>query len=139
MMYIQKLSNHVALILPSNPPLKFNLGNEDPAEKKAKDQQIIEIALPEHAMYYCTREPMLNYADSELCGKWKVLEKLLQHWFKEGSKVLIFSYSVRLLKMLDYLMMQKSYTYANLDGSMDLDQRSPSSIRPTNIFRNRSC
>ena len=66
---------------------------------------------------------MLNYADAELCGKWKVLDKLLQHWFQEGSKVLIFSYSVRLLKMLDYLMMQKSYTYANLDGSMDLDER----------------
>ena len=53
----------------------------------------------------------------------KVLEKLLQHWFREGSKVLIFSYSVRLLNMLDYLMVRKSYSYAKLDGSMDLDER----------------
>jgi SNF2 family DNA or RNA helicase len=106
----------------------IDLGNEDSPEKKRKDQQIIEIAFPEQATYFCTREPMLNYADAELCGKWKVLEKLLSHWFKEGSKVLIFSYSVRLLKMLDYLMMQKSYTYASLDGSMDLDQRISISI-----------
>jgi DNA excision repair protein ERCC-6-like 2 len=30
--------------------------------------------------------------------------------------------------MLDYLMMCKSYLYAKLDGSMDLDERTPSSI-----------
>jgi DNA excision repair protein ERCC-6-like 2 len=82
---------------------------------------------------------MLNYADSELCGKWKVLpkiglidsqvlEKLLQHWFREGSKVLIFSYSVRLLTMLDYLMMQKSYSYTHLDGSMDPEERVSASL-----------
>jgi DNA excision repair protein ERCC-6-like 2 len=103
-------------------------------KKKAKDQDILDTALPEQSYFLRTREPMLNYADAELCGKWKVhpkvdlidsqvLEKLLQHWFREGSKVLIFSYSVRLLKMLDYLMMQKSYSYTNLDGSMDLEER----------------
>jgi SNF2 family DNA or RNA helicase len=59
----------------------------------------------------------------------QVLEKLLQHWFREGSKVLIFSYSVRLLNMLDYLMVRKSYSYAKLDGSMDLDDRTPSECR----------
>jgi len=53
----------------------------------------------------------------------QVLEKLLQHWFREGSKVLIFSYSVRLLKMLDYLMVQHSYSYATLHGAMSLEER----------------
>jgi len=48
-------------------------GNEDGPEKKAKDQEIIDIALPEKSQFLCTREPLLNYADSELCGKWKVL------------------------------------------------------------------
>jgi hypothetical protein len=48
------------------------LGNEDPLEKKAKDQDILDIALPEQSHFLCTREPMLNYADPELCGKWKV-------------------------------------------------------------------
>jgi SNF2 family DNA or RNA helicase len=120
MMYVQKLSNHIAMMIPRN---------EDPPEKKAKDQQIIDVALPEQSTYLCKREPMLNYADAELCGKWKVLEKLLHHWHREESKVLIFSYSVRLLKMLDCLMLRKSYTYANLDGSMDLDQRTHPSIQ----------
>ena len=48
-------------------------GNEDGPEKKAKDEEIIDIALPEKSQFLCTREPLLNYADSELCGKWKVL------------------------------------------------------------------
>ena len=48
------------------------IGNEDPPQKKAKDQFILETALPEQSRFLCTREPMLNYADSELCGKWKV-------------------------------------------------------------------
>src|SRR5271154_2921770 len=62
----------------------------------------------------------------------QVLQKLLRLWFREGSKVLIFSYSVRLLKMLDYLMMQKSYSYTSLTGSMDLDERTmPSSTSLT--------
>jgi DNA excision repair protein ERCC-6-like 2 len=47
----------------------------------------------------------------------------LAHWFREGSKVLIFSYSVRLLGMLDFLMVKKSYSYCSLTGSMDLDER----------------
>ena len=48
------------------------VGNEDPPQKKAKDQFILETALPEQSRFLCTREPMLNCADSELCGKWKV-------------------------------------------------------------------
>jgi hypothetical protein len=48
------------------------VGNEDPLEKKAKDQDILDIALPEQSHFLCTREPMFNYADPELCGKWKV-------------------------------------------------------------------
>jgi len=114
MVYIQKLSNHIALLIPRN---------EDGPEKKEKDQGVLDTALPELSHHLCTREPIANYADAELCGKWKVLEKLLQHWYREGSKVLIFSYSVRLLKMLDFLMVQKGYFYEILEGSMDTDER----------------
>src|SRR5579862_8663263 len=120
MMYVQKLSNHIGLIIPRMAVNCItNSGNEDPIEKKEKDRDIMDVALPESSNYLCTREPLLNYADAELCGKWKVLEKLLQHWYREGSKVLIFSYSVRLLKMLDILMVKKGYFYCTLEGSMD--------------------
>ena len=55
----------------------LTLGNEDPSEKKAKDQDILETALPQQSHFLRTREPMLNYADSELCGKWKVLHPVV--------------------------------------------------------------
>jgi DNA excision repair protein ERCC-6-like 2 len=128
MMYVQKLSNHMALIIPRMYPFYphacSHTENEDPPEKRVKDQELIEISLPEKANILCTRPPLLNWADAELCGKWKVLEKLLEHWDRQGSKVLIFSYSVRLLKMLEHLMMQKKYSQSLLDGKMSLEERS---------------
>jgi hypothetical protein len=48
------------------------VGNEDPLEKKMKDKEILEEALPDFHTLLTTREPLKNFADSELCGKWKV-------------------------------------------------------------------
>jgi len=48
------------------------LGNEDPPDKKIKDKEILEETLPGYHAVLMTREPMLNFADPELCGKWKV-------------------------------------------------------------------
>jgi hypothetical protein len=75
MVYTQKLSNHLALIVPRNLGYTSlsDVGNEDSPDKKARDQDILDTALPDQSHFLCTREPMLNYADSELCGKWKVL------------------------------------------------------------------
>jgi len=47
------------------------LGNEDPPDKKMKDKEILEETLPSCRRVLMTREPMLNFADPELCGKWK--------------------------------------------------------------------
>jgi len=83
MMYVQKLSNHIALMIPRMLTCylaKLTEGNDDAPEKKEKDQDILDIALPEQSTFLCAREPMLNYADAELCGKWKVLS-LSPHGF----------------------------------------------------------
>ena len=79
MMCVQKLSNHLALLIPRIPLGKVCLisGNEDPPDKKAKDLDILETALPDRSYFLRTREPMLNYADAELCGKWKVEAHLI--------------------------------------------------------------
>ena len=53
-----------------------------------------------------------------------VLRKLLKFWHEEGSnKVLVFSHSVRLLRMLQALFMGVSYNVSYLDGSMSYDDR----------------
>ena len=73
---------------------------------------------------HATRDSILNYANQEFCGKWKILRKLLRFWHAAGDKVLIFSYSRRLLRMLRTLCTSTtSYNVSYLDGSMSLPDR----------------
>jgi len=113
---LQKLSNHLALLIPQ--------GN-DPQEKQAKDIDMLQIACPSQwKALYNSRDSLINYANPEFCGKWRVLQKLLHFWHsEEGNKVLVFSHSVRLLKMLKSLFISTSYNVSYLDGSMSYEER----------------
>ncbi|KAJ5095710.1 hypothetical protein NUU61_005066 [Penicillium alfredii] len=112
---LQKLSNHLAILIPQ--------GN-DPREKQEKDKEMLEITMPEQwENLYRTRDSIINFANPEFCGKWKVLRKLLKWWHANGDKVLVFSHSVRLLKMLQMLFKHTSYNVSYLDGSMRYEDR----------------
>ena len=113
---LQKISNHLANLIPQ--------GN-DPSDKQAKDLDTLQLCLPDQwEELYATRDNMLNYANPKFCGKWHVLRKLLQFWHDEGgNKILVFSHSVRLLKMLQTLFLGVSYNVSYLDGSMSYDDR----------------
>ena len=112
---LQKISNHLALLIPQG---------VDPREKQDKDLQTLEIAIPDQARHlYHTRDSIINYANPEFCGKWKVLRKLLKWWHVNGDKVLVFSHSVRILKMLQMLFKSTSYNVSYLDGSLSYEER----------------
>ncbi|EPS30379.1 hypothetical protein PDE_05330 [Penicillium oxalicum 114-2] len=112
---LQKLSNHLAILIPQ--------GN-DTSEKQEKDKEMLQIALPDQwESLYRSRDSIVNYANPEFCGKWKVLRKLLRWWHANGDKVLVFSHSVRLLKMLQMLFNHTSYNVSYLDGSMKYEDR----------------
>lgn len=112
---LQKLSNHIALLVPD--------GEVDP-EKHEKDLQRLEMALPDMWKdLYAARSSMLTYKNTKFCGKWLVLRKLLRLWYDNGDKVLVFSHSVRLLKMLHSLFGSTSYNVSYLDGSMSYVDR----------------
>ncbi|OJJ59863.1 hypothetical protein ASPSYDRAFT_148680 [Aspergillus sydowii CBS 593.65] len=112
---LQKLSNHLAILIPQS---------TDSFEKQEKDKEMLEIAVPNQwEKLYRTRDSILNYADAEFCGKWKVLRRLLKWWHGNGDKVLVFSHSVRLLKMLQMLFNHTSYNVSYLDGSMTYEDR----------------
>lgn len=115
-MTLQKLSNHVALLLPSS---------ESNMEQHEKERFYLQTAMPdEWRDLYRQRDNIMNFANSAFCGKWKILKKLLQFWYSSGDKVLVFSHSVRLLKMLHMLFKTTtSYNVSYLDGSMKLDDR----------------
>ncbi|KAF2168470.1 hypothetical protein M409DRAFT_65439 [Zasmidium cellare ATCC 36951] len=113
---LQKLSNHLGLLLPS--------GTADP-EKHEKELQRLKLAVPnDWKRLYEQRDNLNTFANAEFCGKWKVLKRLLDLWHKNGDKVLIFSHSTRLLKMLHKLFQfTAGYNLSYLDGSMQLDDR----------------
>ncbi|KAJ3109129.1 hypothetical protein HK100_003336 [Physocladia obscura] len=109
---LQKISNHIALIMPDQ---------ADPPEKQEKDRNLVKVAFP--ASDADLRMTWLNMRNPEFCGKWRVLEKLLEIWRKLSSKVLLFSASVKLLNMLEILMSDKMYNYSRLDGKTPIADR----------------
>lgn len=114
-MNLQKLSNHLAILIPQ--------GN-DPKEKQDKDLEMLQIAVPDQWMDLSrNRDSILNYTNPEFCGKWKILKKLLRFWHSNGDKVLVFSHSVRLLRILQMLFKLTSYNISYLDGALSYEER----------------
>ncbi|CAI4215286.1 unnamed protein product [Parascedosporium putredinis] len=115
MMALQKMSNHVTLMVPSSLDL---------ADKQASELKMLQLALPDTwRTLYEKRDSMVNLANPEFCGKWKILKKLLRFWHGNGDKVLVFSHSVKLLRILQYLFSNTSYSVSYLDGSLSYDER----------------
>ncbi|THX06223.1 hypothetical protein D6D13_06735 [Aureobasidium pullulans] len=116
LMTLQKLANHLALLCPQS---------KDSKEMQDKELENLQLALPDNWLdMYTNRDQITNYAKSDFCGKWKVLRKLLKFWHSNGDKVLVFSHSVRLLKMLQMLFKSTtSYNVSYLDGSMKYEDR----------------
>ncbi|TGJ88733.1 hypothetical protein E0Z10_g98 [Xylaria hypoxylon] len=112
---LQKLANHFNLIMPRS---------ADIPDKYQRELRILQAAAPnDWETHYGNRDSMLNLANPEYCGKWKVLKKLLEFWHKNGDKVLIFSHSVRLLHILQQLFNNTLYNISYLDGSLSYEER----------------
>ncbi|THH04714.1 hypothetical protein EW145_g5316 [Phellinidium pouzarii] len=106
-----KISNHLALILPSP---------DDTAEQTKRNREISKIAFPGESIPKYGPAILLP----QFCGKWDVLNLLLKGWQKTHSdKVLIFTKSVKLLDMLDYHLNSNSYSFCRLDGSTKQNER----------------
>ncbi|KAG6830528.1 hypothetical protein H0H92_000200 [Tricholoma furcatifolium] len=90
-----KLSNHLALILPSP---------TDTPDQVVRNRALAELAFPDGDI------PKYGTAmmQPKFCGKWAVLEHLLKEWRKDSSnKVLVFTKSVKLLEMLEFHLSAK--------------------------------
>jgi len=112
---LQKLANHFNLLMPRN---------ADAPDKYERELRILQAAAPQDwEEHYVKRDSMLNLANPEYCGKWKVLKKLLEFWYKNGDKVLVFSHSVRLLTILQQLFNKTLYNVSYLDGSLSYEER----------------
>ncbi|KAH9948482.1 P-loop containing nucleoside triphosphate hydrolase protein [Amylocystis lapponica] len=108
-----KISNHLALILPSP---------TDTPDQTARNRELSQVAFgKDHVPKY--GQAVLS---TKFCGKWLVLETLLEEWRKDRSnKVLIFTKSVRLLQMLDFHLQNQNLGFVRLDGSTKQSDRMP--------------
>ncbi|TVY84329.1 Switch protein [Lachnellula suecica] len=112
---LQKLSNHLALLIPNS---------ADVSDKQERDLDFLRDMVPDRWRdLYAHRDSLVNLSNPEFCGKWRILRKLLKFWHDNGDKVLIFSHSVRLLKMLQHLFNNTSYNVSFLSGSMPPEDR----------------
>ncbi|KFA45965.1 hypothetical protein S40293_07295 [Stachybotrys chartarum IBT 40293] len=115
MIVLQKLANHLILLVPTH------MDNE---AKHESELRTLQICLPDGwKALYNERDKIRNLVNPEFCGKWNVLKKLLKFWHGNGDKVLVFSHSVRLLRILQHLFTNTSYTISYLDGSLSYEQR----------------
>jgi SNF2 family DNA or RNA helicase len=112
----QKIANHLTLLLPHSP---------DGGEKHDKELEKLKMAVPDDwEDLYNNRENIVYNTNPQFCGKWRILRKLLKLWHENGDKVLIFSYSVRLLNMLDMLFKTTTtYNVSSLSGKTPNDER----------------
>ncbi|KAL4328053.1 hypothetical protein AHAS_Ahas13G0161600 [Arachis hypogaea] len=114
---LQQISNHLELIKP-NP--------KDDPEKQGKDAEFAaavfgsDIDLVGGNMQ---SESFMDLSDVKHCGKMRALEKLLYSWISHGDKVLLFSYSVRMLDILEKFLIRKGYCFSRLDGSTPTNLR----------------
>ncbi|RAL41685.1 hypothetical protein DM860_008867 [Cuscuta australis] len=114
---LQQISNHLELIKP-NP-------RDDP-DKQRKDAEFAAAVFgPDSDLIggNTQSESFMGLSDVKHCGKMRALEKLLFTWISQGDKILLFSYSVRMLDILEKFLIRKGYCFSRLDGS------TPTSLR----------
>ncbi|EPS65460.1 hypothetical protein M569_09312, partial [Genlisea aurea] len=106
---LQQISNHLELINP-NP-------NDDP-DKQTRDKEFASAV--SSSSFPAAQDDGLGFmalSDAEHCGKMRTLERLLRSWISNGDKTLLFSYSVRMLDILEKFVIRKGYSFLRLDGS----------------------
>ncbi|GAB4824915.1 Swi5 complex subunit Swi2 [Ancistrocladus abbreviatus] len=116
---LQQISNHLELIKP-NP--------KDDLDKQKKDAELASAVFGTDIDLVggnTQNESFLGLSDVKQCGKMQTLEKLMCSWVSQGDKILLFSYSVRMLEILEKFLIRKGYCFSRLDGS------TPTSLRQT--------
>lgn len=113
--HLMKICNHLAVLIPQS---------SDNQDRQSKNLDVLQLALPDQwRQLYKTRDSIHNFVNPEFCGKWKVLNRLLKYWNSKDDKVLVFSHSVRLLRMLQKLFTLTSFNVSYLDGRMTYEDR----------------
>ncbi|XP_051875135.1 DNA excision repair protein ERCC-6-like 2 isoform X2 [Pristis pectinata] len=113
---LRKISNHVALLQPN--------------ENTSKMQQSTVRGVCEHV--FCKfpefvkqskEAAFATISDPKYSGKMKVLQRILDHCRRNRDKVLLFSFSTKLLDVLESYCMATGLDYRRLDGKTKTEER----------------
>ncbi|KAI3484032.1 hypothetical protein L1887_53047 [Cichorium endivia] len=116
---LQKCSNHVALVFPD----PKDLSSRDPDRMDRYERQLSYVQLMFRTAGNSSGAMRRTAWTPELCGKWKVLARLLQQWHADGDKVLLFSTNLRLLQFIEFFLAREGHSFVRLDGSTPQPRR----------------
>lgn len=125
---LYKLSSHVALLLPDGPPENYAEGTakrRDMDDKLAKAKVFIPKGelLDEMPGQSLILEPSIMDDHFLLSGKMRVLDRLLKRIKDEEGRVLVFSASAQMLRIIEVYVKAEGYSYLYMDGSTPTKQR----------------
>ncbi|NWR71772.1 ER6L2 protein, partial [Centropus unirufus] len=120
---LQKIANHAALLQTDNTT------KQQEAHIKRVCSQVFSsfpdfVQLSKDAAFQTISDPKYS-------GKMKVLQQLLNHFRKNKDKVLLFSFSTKLLDVLEQYCMACGLDYRRLDGNTKSEDR-PRIVREFN-------
>ncbi|XP_071280906.1 DNA excision repair protein ERCC-6-like 2 isoform X2 [Agelaius tricolor] len=115
LMILQKVANHAALLQTDN------TSKMQEAHIKRVCSQVFSsfpdfVQLSKDAAFETISDPKYS-------GKMKVLQQLLNHFRKNKDKVLLFSFSTKLLDVLEQYCMASGLDYRRLDGNTKSEDR----------------
>ncbi|XP_037979171.1 DNA excision repair protein ERCC-6-like 2 isoform X2 [Motacilla alba alba] len=115
LMILQKVANHAALLQTDN------TSKLQEAHIKRVCSQVFSsfpdfVQLSKDAAFETISDPKYS-------GKMKVLQQLLNHFRKNKDKVLLFSFSTKLLDVLEQYCMASGLDYRRLDGNTKSEDR----------------
>uniref|UniRef100_A0A8C3X3D5 DNA excision repair protein ERCC-6-like 2 n=1 Tax=Catagonus wagneri TaxID=51154 RepID=A0A8C3X3D5_9CETA len=112
---LQKVANHVALLQASSTSKQ-----QETLIKRICDQ--VFSRFPDFVQR-SKDAAFETLSDPKYSGKMKVLQQLLNHCRKNRDKVLLFSFSTKLLDVLQQYCMASGLDYRRLDGSTKSEER----------------
>ncbi|XP_021566108.1 DNA excision repair protein ERCC-6-like 2 [Carlito syrichta] len=112
---LQKVANHVSLLQAASTSRQ-----QETLIKRICDQVFSRFP---HFVQKSKDAAFETLSDPKYSGKMKVLQQLLNHCRKNRDKVLLFSFSTKLLDVLQQYCMAAGLDYRRLDGSTKSEER----------------
>eukprot|EP01043_Picozoa_sp_COSAG02_P037080 COSAG02_NODE_2760_length_8077_cov_2.993106_5_plen_167_part_00 len=102
-----QISNHLSLLRPRG---------DDKPERQEFDAVLWE-ELTHGERPQDLEDKYINTSSAAHCGKLRVTKMLLRQFQREGSKVLLFSFSTKLLDIIETMVEVEGYIFSRLDGT----------------------